>query len=184
MRQNVGVHERPPLMRRIARWRVPVGFATAVVVLWLAHPTRATLLSGGLIAAAGELLRIWAAGHLNKSREVTSSGPYRLMSHPLYAGSAVMGLGLSIASNSAVVVAVVLAYLAIMLSAAVRSEEAFLRAAFGDEYERYRSGVAGQESTRRFSLTRALANHEPRAIAGLLTAALLLFLKATYNGSF
>ena len=29
------------------------------------------------VAALGEALRIWAAGHLNKSREVTSSGPYR-----------------------------------------------------------------------------------------------------------
>ena len=51
------------------------------------------------VALAGEALRIWAAGHLNKSREVTSSGPYRWFAHPLYVGSSVMGVGLAIASG-------------------------------------------------------------------------------------
>ena len=43
--------------------------------------------------SAGEALRMWAAGHLNKSREVTSSGPYRFVAHPLYVGSSMMGAG-------------------------------------------------------------------------------------------
>ena len=61
--------------RALARWRVPLGFACAVVVFWLAEPTRATLEHGTLIAAAGEALRFWAAGHLNKSREVIHPKP-------------------------------------------------------------------------------------------------------------
>ena len=32
---------------------------------------------GAVVALVGEALRIWAAGHLEKSREVTRSGPYR-----------------------------------------------------------------------------------------------------------
>ena len=129
------------------------------------------------------MLRVWAAGHINKSREVTTSGPYRFVAHPLYAGSAIMGVGLALAANRLSVAVVVVAYLAITLTAAIRSEEAFLRRAFGDEYDRYRSGpraAPGQP----FSFSRAMANHEPRAIAGLAVAILLLFLKATYNGAF
>jgi hypothetical protein len=158
-----------------------------VFVLWLAQPTAATLAWGAAIAAVGEWLRIWAAGHLNKSREVTASGPYRWLAHPLYVGSSIMGVGLAIAGNSAVVAAIIAAYLAVTLTAAIKSEEAFLRGAFGDEYNRYRTGAApgvNVTTSRRFSLAQAMANHEPRAVAGLVVAVLLLILKATYNGSF
>jgi hypothetical protein len=39
-------------------------------------PTRRSVTIGLPIALVGQLLRIWAAGHLEKSREVTRSGPY------------------------------------------------------------------------------------------------------------
>src|SRR5690606_27058596 len=71
------------LAARVARLRVPLGFLFGGVVLWLATPTFYTLTAGGAIACAGEGLRIWAAGHLNKAREVTTSGPYRWLAHPL-----------------------------------------------------------------------------------------------------
>src|SRR5206468_3622799 len=87
-----------PWTRRLARLRVPLGFVCGVVVLWLAQPTRESLVYGSGIAAIGEALRVWAAGHLNKSQEVTSSGPYRWTAHPLYVGSSVLGVGLAIAS--------------------------------------------------------------------------------------
>ena len=84
--------------RWLARWRVTLGFALAAVVLWLASPTPRTWAIGAAIALAGEGLRLWAAGHLEKSREVTRSGPYRWLRHPLYAGSALIGAGLGVAS--------------------------------------------------------------------------------------
>ena len=49
--------------------------------------------TGGAIATAGELLRIWAAGHIEKGREITRSGPYGFVRHPLYLGSTGIGLG-------------------------------------------------------------------------------------------
>src|SRR5262245_42942309 len=184
-RQNVAV---PDFTRRLARLRVPLGFVFAFVVLWLAQPTRQSLFWGSLVALAGESLRLWAAGHLNKSREVTSSGPYRWIGHPLYAGSSIMGAGLAIAANSVGVAAIIAAYLLATITAAIRSEEAFLRETFGEQYDRYRrvsrhaAGVA--PNPRRFSLRQAVANHEHRAVAGLAIAVLLLVLKATYNGLF
>ena len=183
-RQNVGV---PDLVRRLARLRVPLGFVFALAVLWLAQPTGLTLLLGTAVAAAGEGLRIWAAGHLNKSREVTSSGPYRWLGHPLYAGSSIMGVGLASAANSMVVAVLIAIYLLTTISAAIRSEEAFLRQKFGDAYDRYRRGPAAGDASaerRRFSLQQAIANREHRAVAGLAIAVLLLVLKATYNGLF
>jgi hypothetical protein len=175
----------PPQVRladTFARWRVTLGFAFGAVVLWLARPTPASLAAGLAVAAAGEALRIWAAGHLVKSREVTSSGPYRWFAHPLYVGSSIMGAGLAVACESVPVALLIATYLGVTITAAIRSEEAFLRRTFGDEYDRYR--VRGESAARRFSLERAMANREHRTVAGLAVAVLLLLAKATYNGLF
>ena len=163
----------------LARRRVTLGFVFGALVLWLAEPTPRTLAAGVPLAAAGEALRIWAAGHLNKSREVTSSGPYRWFAHPLYIGSSVMGAGLAIAAGSVIVALLVAVYLATTLTAAIRSEEAFLRRTFGDRYAEYRRGAAEKGTTpgRRFAVSQAIANGEHRAVAGLLIAVLLLALK-------
>jgi hypothetical protein len=73
-------------------------------------------------------------------------------------------------------------YLAVTLTAAVRSEEAFLRRTFGDGYDRYRRGEA--QPAKRFEFAQAIANREYRAVVGLLVVTLLLIWKATYNGLF
>jgi len=169
--------------RLLARFRVALGFISGVVVLVLAAPTTQSIALGLPVALAGELIRIWAAGHLNKSREVTRSGPYRFVPHPLYLGSSLIGIGLAIGSGSAAVVAIVAVYLLVTLTAAIRSEEAFLRQKFGDAYDDYRTArVVDRE--RRFSWRQAMANREYRAVAGLAVALLLLIFKATYNGMF
>jgi hypothetical protein len=180
---HVSDEKRGSLAVALARRRVPIGFAAAFVVFWLANPTRSTLLIGISIACAGEMLRFWAAGHLNKSREVTASGPYRWTGHPLYVGSSVIGLGLAVASHNVIVAGIVATYLVGTLSAAVKCEEAFLRRAFGDRYDRYRRD--GEiDADRQFSLARAIENRELRTIGGLLLAILLLSFKAAYNGAF
>ena len=100
----------------LARRRVPLGYALGAVALWLAAPTARSLAIGAGIGAIGEALRIWAAGHLEKGREVTSTGPYALTRHPLYAGSVIMGIGFAVAANSLAVAVLVLAYLAITIT--------------------------------------------------------------------
>jgi protein-S-isoprenylcysteine O-methyltransferase Ste14 len=167
-------------LRRIARWRVPGGFVLGALALWLARPTPRSLQAGALLALAGEAVRIWAAGHLEKGREVTTSGPYRLTRHPLYLGSTIMGVGLAVASASVVVATLVLAYLAISLTAAIRTEESHLTEKFGGAYPAYREGrVDG--ARRRFSLERAVSNREYRAVMGLVVALALLWWKAGRN---
>jgi hypothetical protein len=138
------------------------------------------------VALAGEAVRVWASGHLNKSREVTASGPYRWFAHPLYVGSSIMGAGLAIASGSVAVAVLIAVYLGVTLTAAIKSEEAFLRQTFGARYDTYRRGLTSDDDNggRRFALGQALANREHRAITGLVVAVLLLVLKATYNGVF
>lgn len=168
----------------LARRRVTLGFVSGVAVYWLAQPTALSLAVGVPIASLGEALRVWAAGHLNKAQEVTSSGPYGWFAHPLYIGSSIMGAGLAAASASPFAALLIAIYLGATLTAAIRSEEAFLRRTFGDEYDRYRGaarGASGQDA-RPFSAALAIANREHRTAVGVLVAVLLLVLKATYNG--
>jgi protein-S-isoprenylcysteine O-methyltransferase Ste14 len=167
------------LLRRIARFRVTLGFIASVAVLWLAHPSRRSLVAGAAIAVIGEALRIWAAGHVEKGREVTTSGPYAFTRHPLYLGSTIIGIGLAVASSDAIVAVLVVAYLAITLTAAIATEEAHLTQKFGDAYPDYREGRAAGER-RQFSFARAMRNREYRAITGLLLAMAVLALKSRF----
>jgi protein-S-isoprenylcysteine O-methyltransferase Ste14 len=165
------------MTRWLARWRVTLGFGLAALVLWLASPTVPSWTAGAAIALAGEALRVWAAGHLEKSREITRSGPYRFLRHPLYAGSALIGIGLAVASWHPAAALAIGLYLGFTLDAARRSEEAHLREKFGDAYNAYAEGRA-TPMARRFSLARALANREHHAVAGLVAGFAALAWKA------
>lgn len=155
---------------------MPLGFVAAVLALVLSRPTWRTWGAGLAVAIAGEAIRIWAAGHLEKGREVTRSGPYRWTRHPLYVGSAVIAAGVVIASSSLVVAAVAALYLGATIGAAIRTEEALLRRKFGDTYDRYSRSEAAP-MTRGFSVERAMRNREYRAVAGLAGGFALLALK-------
>lgn len=163
------------MLKRLARLRVPLGFASFVVAFWLASPLPVSLGVGGVVAVAGLALRVWAAGHIEKGREVTRSGPYRHFRHPLYVGSGIMALGFGIASASAGTAILVLAYFVVTYLAAVRTEEATLDARFQGEYSAYREGRAAAVS-RPFSARRAFGtNREYRAVAGLAGVLFLLW---------
>jgi len=164
----------------LARRRVALGGIIAIAALLLARPTWQSWQAGLVVAVIGEGIRVWAAGHLEKSREVTTSGPYRWMRHPLYVGSSVLALGIVIAARSYVLAAMAALYLGATMTAAIRSEEAFLRRTFGDTYDRYaraeHEGVA-----RRFSLERAVRNKEYRAVLGTVVGFGLLALRLLLN---
>ena len=165
------------MIRLFARWRVPLGFVFGAIVLWVAEPTWATLFAGGVLAAIGEIIRIWAAGHVEKSREVTRSGPYRWMRHPLYLGSTIIAAGVAVAANSRVVGALVAIYVVTTIPAAIVSEESHLRDKFGADYDAYKARQ-GAPMVRRFSAARARHNREHHTVAGVLIGFALLALKA------
>jgi protein-S-isoprenylcysteine O-methyltransferase Ste14 len=160
----------------LARRRVALGGVATLATFILARPTWTTWRIGLAIAIIGESLRVWAAGHLEKSREVTRSGPYRWTRHPLYAGSATIALGVVCASRSVIAAVLVAVYMVATLAAAIRTEEAYLHRAFGDTYAQYRVSSA-EPMARRFSLARAVRNREYRAAAGLVAGFALLALK-------
>jgi rfaE bifunctional protein nucleotidyltransferase chain/domain len=170
----------PFLVWLVAHRRVPLGFLAAIFVYWFAQPSLMAIAAGCLIALPGQWLRIWGAGHLQKAREVTVSGPYRYMRHPLYIGSSVMGVGFAVASGSVVSALVVLAYLAVTIPVTARREEASLDRNLGGAYADYRAGRTVGDAARPFSWAQVQANHEWRSLAGFALAVALLVVRMRF----
>lgn len=168
------------LAARLARMRVPLGFICAGAVLYVARPTPRSLAIGGAIALIGEMFRIWAAGHLEKGREVTQSGPYRITRHPLYIGSAMIALGAAVASAHLSAMVLIAIYMLVTIMSAIRHEEASMRTSFGGQYDAYAESRA-KPVERPFSLARAIKNKEHKAVAGLVAVAAIFAAKAYFR---
>ena len=50
---------------------------------------------GAVLTLLGEWLRLWAAGHLRKNKQLTTTGPYSYVKNPLYIGTLLITLGYS-----------------------------------------------------------------------------------------
>jgi hypothetical protein len=154
---------------------------TAAVAFWHATPTWSSLALGGFIATFGEIVRVWAAGHIRKGQEVTTSGPYRLTRHPLYLGSFIIGVGFVVAAANAVVAVIVILYLVLMFGVAITLEEATLRQQFGSDYDRYINGEL-HSGDRGFSLLLAKHNGEYRTLLGFAAGLSVLGIKVWVSG--
>ena len=76
-----------------------------IVMLILATPTPASLITGFVIALSGEFTRIWAVKHAGGATRTTSGvggsvlithGPYGMTRNPLYVGNFLLSTGLVI----------------------------------------------------------------------------------------
>ncbi len=125
---------------RVARRiRVPLGFIFAAVYIWLAQPTRISLIAGVLAMVPGLVLRGMASGHVQKDAELTTSGPYAYTRNPLYLGSLLLASGFAIAARSWWIVGMMLAMFAAIYVPVIAGEERYLRQKFSayDDYARH-----------------------------------------------
>jgi protein-S-isoprenylcysteine O-methyltransferase Ste14 len=139
------------------------------------------MLLGAPFVVAGEALRLWASGHLEKGRGLATGGPYAHTRNPLYLGSALLGLGVAAAAASPWSAAVIAAYLLAFYPAVIREEEAFLRGKFAERHASWAASVpaflprprpAGPRDTK-FDWARVRANREWRTVAALPALAAL-----------
>ncbi|SRR5712692_2805357 len=116
---------------RIARrFRVPLGFAFAILYFWLAKPTARSILIGATLVIPGLVVRALASGHVQKNERLTTSGPYAYTRNPLYLGSLILAAGFALAARSWwIAIAMAVFVLAIYLPV-IRAEETFLRDRF------------------------------------------------------
>src|SRR5437868_2625295 len=84
----------------LQRWRVPLGFVTAVLFVIFSRPSWMTLAVGVPLTLGGAAIRAWASGHLRKNAELAISGPYAYTRNPLYFGSFIMAAGCAVSGGS------------------------------------------------------------------------------------
>jgi protein-S-isoprenylcysteine O-methyltransferase Ste14 len=128
-----------PWSRLARRVRVPLGFLFAIVYVWLAQPTKTSLITGALIMLPGLLLRGLASGHVQKDKQLTTSGPYAYTRNPLYLGSLFLAAGFAVAARSLWIVAIMLLMFAVIYIPVIAAEERYLRQTFSgyDDYARH-----------------------------------------------
>jgi len=176
----------PEWSRVARRIRVPLGFAFALLYLWLARPTWPSLALGGVLIVPGILLRALASGHVRKNEALATSGPYAHTRNPLYLGSLLIGTGFAIAARSWVVGVLVVAMLFAIYVPVIRDEEKFLRENF-PEFEEYARRVprmlprivpahVGDENGT-FSFELYLKHKEWNALLGAVAMGAVLWLK-------
>ncbi len=125
---------------RVARRvRVPMSFALAIAYVWLAHPTKASLLAGALLLLPGLLLRGLAAGHVQKDRELTTSGPYAYTRNPLYLGSLILAAGFALAARSVWILGLLFLMFFAIYAPVIAGEERYLRQTFPGYDDYYRN---------------------------------------------
>ena len=169
---------------RIARRiRVPLGFAFAVVYLWLANPAPAMLAIGSILVAAGLAIRAVASGQLRKNESLATSGPYSYTRNPLYLGSILIGIGFAVVARSLWIWILLAAMFTVIYVPVIRSEEAFLRSQFPD-FALYASRVprlaprwSGESLTANFSRALYIKHREYNALIGAVLMMLAIAVK-------
>lgn len=99
----------------------------------------------------GQALRAWAAGYISKDRRLAQGGPYSLCRHPLYLGTFLSSVGMSVLVGNLYVAVITVAVFLIIYLPMMRGEEDYLQQVYGEEYREYMTQVPGFIPHLRFS---------------------------------
>ncbi|MFH0783317.1 MAG: isoprenylcysteine carboxylmethyltransferase family protein [Pseudomonadota bacterium] len=126
------------IWKRIRLWS---GYLYVVAVMLVAN--RFYVAAGLVLVALGILLRGWAAGYLTKNRELSRLGPYKFVRHPLYCGSFLLGLGVTVAFTNWLFLLGYLVYFSLLYRLSVNAEEQRLHYQFDENFSSYKQQVNG-----------------------------------------
>ncbi len=129
-------------------------FALIGALVYFSAPTRLSFAIGLVLVAAGTLIRVWAAGHLRRDQNLTTSGPYAHSRNPFYLGRLLLLLGFAVMSGlgadlsqtrniilwAIVLVALVFFFVFYMPRKEIR-EGGRLAQLFGPDYEQWKANV-------------------------------------------
>ena len=170
----------------VAKLRVPSGFMLVATFAWLSRPNFPALAMGIPISLAGLALRAWAAGHLEKNRQLTRSGPYAFVRNPLYIGTSLVAAGLVVASQRWLLAAVFVAVFLLIYLPVIELEEQHLRSLFPDftGYEdrvpKLIPSLRPEPGVKPFRWSTYRLNREYEASLGLLAGIAFLLWKVVY----
>ncbi|RMH16737.1 MAG: isoprenylcysteine carboxylmethyltransferase family protein [Acidobacteria bacterium] len=183
-----------PYDRFRGRLRLLALYALVAFLLYFAEPTVRSVAAGVGFVVLGEAVRFWAAGHLLKTQELVTSGPYRFTRNPLYLGRLLIFTGLAIMVNLPYYgswIALVggwALFFGVYLRRKERVEPARLEALHGEAFRRYFEAVPAlfptlrpyaHPSAGRWSAARMARNREHWMVIGLALVTAYLLWRAT-----
>ncbi len=128
----------------------------AAVLAAFGKPSATSVALGLPVALAGELVRCWAVGYSGvttrgdhvEAPKLVTAGPYAHVRNPLYVGNFLTALGFGIAftgknrlGEKLALLGLSLGSMAAVYATIIPHEEQFLRAQFGDAFDRYVEAV-------------------------------------------
>jgi len=184
----------PTFNQRMHQWllraRIPASVLMAVAIVVLSHPRYESWLIGLAVIVTGELLRIWASGHIHKMAEVTRTGPYALCRHPLYLGHLLIATGFCIAGDSIMAFIVVSLSFLLIYVPTWKNEEKNLTEKFGDTYVEFMQNTpallprwSSKALRGNFSWEMVKKHREWNHVAGLFVASLGMIALGLWHGS-
>ena len=164
----------------IQRLRVPLGFAIAAFVLYLAKPVGTTILAGLPFALTGAIPRAMAAGTIRKDSQLATVGPYAWTRNPLYFGSFLLSVGFAIMSANWIAAAALMIPSLVIYPNVIRNEEGHLERLFPEDFRSYRDNVPRflprlRRYNGSFSFKQYMANREYNTALGF-AAVLAVFI--------
>ena len=179
------------LAHRRYRHRQFITIAYLVLLTVLGVPDRLPVFfwAGSVMVAAGELVRLWASGHVKKDKVLATSGPYAFVRHPLYVGNHTIAIGFCLASALWWSLPVWIGLSLVFYPAAISREDGVLQKNFGSQWEEWcgetRALIPRLTPYRRsgrseWSLRQSLrVNGEPVIAAFLFSCLYLLYLRVS-----
>lgn len=179
--------------RSVGLVRLVAVYALVAALAILSQPTPLGVSSGFAFIVLGEAVRFWAAGHLRKTVELTTSGPYRYTRNPLYLGRLLIFTGLCIMArlpwglNWALLLFGYTVFFGYYLRRKERVEPARLRQFHGEAFDRYHRAVPALFPALRpwdggqlagWSSDRMLRNREHWMVLALLALSLFMLWRA------
>ena len=166
----------------IQRFRVPLGFAIAAAVLYLAQPNGRSIAFGLPVAFIGAAFRFLAAGVIRKDSSLATTGVYAWTRNPLYFGSFMLAAGFAIMSASSVAAALLVIPSVVIYPAVIRREESHLAKLFPKEFDAYRVRVPRFIPRPRsinisFSLEQYMSNREYNTLLGFVVVLAIFIIK-------
>ena len=174
-------------LRKVTLKTLPL-YILGLLALLTAQPRLDFLGAGLLFVMLGEGVRIWAAGHLQKNEELTTTGPYAYVKNPLYLGTFLLIVGFSLMMNHLLILALgVGVFLFYYVPYKRRRESERLAQRFGQRWQAYEALVPDywprlspyeHRGDDRWSIHRMINNSEHETLLTVLLGIVVIILKA------
>lgn len=129
---------------RIARSfkpRFAVIYPFGLFLIFFGYCDDASIRAGIGYVIAGMLIRLWSNGYAIKNNKLTTSGPYAFVRNPLYLGTFLITLGLTIILKMQWLGFLMLLTLAVVYYRTIQQEQGMLLNRYGDAYRNYMNKV-------------------------------------------